>query len=228
MKSSIPKFVAALVVLAAGMTLTIPTYAKDDLPDVTTDRLKRVKSKNVNALYLQDGATLEGYTEVYLVDCAVAFRKNWERDYNRDQYDLSKKVRQSDMDTMKSKLSTEFKEEFTKVLEKGGYKVVTETAPHVLILRPAIINLDVSAPATNRSTGMSRTYTASAGSMTLYLELYDAETSAKIAEVVDSRSAGNNVTFQISNSVTNKSEADRLLKNWASLLVKALDEANGK
>jgi hypothetical protein len=129
---------------------------------------------------------------------------------------------------MKSKLSTEFKEEFTKVLEKGGYKVVTETAPHVLILRPAIINLDVSAPATNRSTGMSRTYTASAGSMTLYLELYDAETSAKIAEVVDSRSAGNNVTFQISNSVTNKSEADRLLKNWASLLVKALDEANGK
>jgi hypothetical protein len=61
-----------------------PAAAKDELPDVTVDGLKRVETKNVDALYLADGATLEPYKRVYLVDCAVAFRKDWKRDYEND------------------------------------------------------------------------------------------------------------------------------------------------
>ena len=46
----------------------------------------------------------------------------------------------------------------------------------VLLVFPNIVNLDITSPDLN-SPNMSRSYSASAGSMTLYLELIDAETS---------------------------------------------------
>ena len=45
----------------------------------------------------------------------------------------------------------------------------------VLILRPSIINLDIAAPDI-MSAGMSRTYTTSAGQMTLLLDIIDGTT----------------------------------------------------
>ncbi len=198
--------------------------AKDKFPAVTEDGLNRVESKHVDAVYWQDGATLEPYTQVMLVDCSVAFKKNWKRDYNRDQRSLQNQVRDSDMDRIKNALSAAFNEEFTKVLEKGGYEVVQNTGENVLLLRPAIVNLDVTAPDL-KTASMSRTYSATAGEMSLYMELYDSTTNAKIGQVLDTQTAGDEGTFRISNSVTNRSEANRVLSKWAGLLVSALDEA---
>ena len=200
--------------------------AKDELPDTTVDGLKRVETKNVDALYIQDGATLEPYKRVYLVDCAVAFRKNWERDYNRDVVDLSRRVSDKDMQRIQSALSEEFKTVFTRELERGGYQITTELASDVLILRPALVNLDVNAPDL-MTAGMSYTIVQSAGSMTLYLEMYDAGTNAKIAMVMDARADPDGMAVR-SNRTTNKAAADRVLRHWADRLVKALDAAHGK
>ena len=80
---------------------------------------------------------------------------------------------------------------------------------NVLILRPAIINLDVSAPDTN-SAGMQRAYTTSAGEMTLLLELLDATTGEVLVRIVDRRQAMDTGRMQWSNSVTNAAEAKPL------------------
>jgi hypothetical protein len=61
-----------------------------------------------------------------------------------------------------------------RVLEEDRYAVVDEAGEDVLLIRPAIINLDVNAPDTPQA-GRSMTYVASAGEMTLYLEAYDSE-----------------------------------------------------
>jgi len=45
---------------------------------------------------------------------------------------------------------------------------------------------------------------------------------------VDEKSARDAGYMRISNSVTNKSEADRILHKWAKLLVEKLDKVNGK
>lgn len=203
------------------------TGTNDALPAVTSDGLKRIDSKKVDALYWADGATLEDYDSVMILDVPVAFRKNWMRDYNASRMDLSHRVSQEDMDRIKAGLSQAFREAFVKTLEEGGYKVVDEPGPNVLLLRPAITNLDVNAPDLNTPDN-TRTFTASAGEMTLYMELYDSATSAKIGEVADEEESIDRSQFQYTNRVTNRAEADRILRKWAGILVDALDEAHGK
>ena len=218
----------SFLVLALGI-LGLPglAAAKDELPDVTVDGLKRVETKHIDALYVAEGATLEPYKRVYLVDCAVAFRKDWMRDYNKDRRDLSGRVNDKDMQRIQEGLAKEFRTVFTRELERGGYQIATELASDVLVLRPALVNLDVTAPDLN-TPSMSYTIVQSAGSMTLYLEMYDGGTNAKIAMVADSRADPDSGIAERANRTTNKAAADRILRHWADRLVKALDTAHGK
>ena len=64
--------------------------------------------------------------------------------------------------------------------------------------------------------------------MTLYLELRDAITGDTIAKIADSQSVRDRGYMNITNSVTNKAEADRMLRRWAQLLVNGLDHAHGR
>ena len=219
----------AIVAIGAVVIAGCATTAKmnSDLPAMTEDGLKLVPSKRVDALYWRDGATLKPYTSVQLAECTVAFKKDWLRNQNQNRYDLATRVKPEDMDRIKAALSTRFNEEFTKVLEKGGYKVVDEGGADVLVLRPAIINLDVTAPDV-RTAGMTRTYTTSAGEMTLYVELFDSATGAKIGQAIDRQRALDNGRITYTNSVTNTAEANRILRKWANLLVDALDEAKAR
>lgn len=223
MKSMALKTKFAIIVLSTFVMAGV-AVAKDKLPEVTEDGLVRIESKKVDAVYWQEGATLEPYTQVKLLDAAVAFKKDWMRDYNRSQRDLSGRVSSSDMDRIKTALAAAFTEEFTKVLQDAGYEIVQNTGEEVLLLRPGIINLDVTSPDT-RSAGTTRTYTASAGAMTLYMELYDSATGAKIGQVMDAQSARENYNFRLSNSVSNRADANRILQKWAGLLADAMTEA---
>lgn len=214
---------ATVVALAfAGAAL-----AKDKLPDQTEDGLDRIKSKNVDAVYWREGATLDQYNRVLIIDAEVAFKKNWQRDYNRDVVGTSGRVRSEDMERIKDGLSKEFTAVFTKQMTEGGYEVVAEPADDVLVLRPAIVNLNVTAPDLQTS-GMNRSYVSSAGEMTLYLEMYDSATGEKIGTVLDAQRARDMGYMQFANRVTNKAEADRMFRKWSNLLVKALDEAHKK
>ncbi len=214
-----------------GILLTVlggcATTTSDSLPAVTSDGLKRIDSKKVDAVYWADGATLSGYDSVMLLDVPVAFRKNWMRDYNSTRVGVSDRVDEKDMDRIKSELSQAFREEFTKTLQDRDYKVVDQPGQSVLLLRPAIVDLDANAPDL-QTASMSRTYTADAGEMTLYMELYDSVTSAKIGEVADHENAMDSGQFMYSNRVSNRAEAERILRKWAGLLADALDEAHGR
>lgn len=203
------------------------TTTNDSLPAVTSDGLKRIDSKKVDALYWADGASLAGYDSVMLLDTPVAFRKNWMRDYNANRISLTHRVSQEDMDRIKAGLSELFKEEFSRTLENGGYKLVDQPGENVLLLRPAITNLDVNAPDLNTPDN-TRSYTAEAGEMTLYMELHDSATSAKIGEIVDHEESMDTMQIQYTNRVTNRAEAQQIVRKWAGLLVDALDEAHGK
>lgn len=210
--------------LAVTMAFSGPIFAKDKLPANTKDGLVLQKDTKVSAVYLKPGETLEDYDKVSITDVYVSFKKNWQRNYNQDVMGLEGRVSDKDMETIKKRLATEFKAVFTKELQdKGGYEVTDTAAKDVLILRPAIINLVVSAPDVNRA-GMGRTFVASAGEMTLYMELYDSLTSDKIAEVIDAQAVGNDGIAHMGGRVGNKAEFDRVLAKWADLLRKRLDE----
>jgi hypothetical protein len=209
----------AILTLAASSAVA----KEDKLPDVTEDGLHRVPDSRMAVVYADPEADFSGYQRVQLLDAYVAFRKNWERD-QRSTSISSTRVTSSDVEKIKQRLADEFHAVFTESLVEGGYPVVDQAAEDVLLLRPAIINLDVNAPDTPRA-GRSRTYTDSAGEMTLYVELYDSVTGDLIAKAVDRRVDRNSGYYTWSNSVTNRAAADRILKGWAEILVTALNEA---
>ena len=221
---------AALAVLL-GTVATAQAADDDWPPKVTSDGLTLVEGTEVAAVWKLDGADFSEYKRVMIVDVGVAFVKNWRRDYNRDERELSRQVSKSDAEKIKQRVADEVKKVFTAELEKAGYAVedydVTLAEADILVLRPAIGDLVVTAPDT-QSTGASRTFTASAGAMTLYLDFFDSVTSATLARVVDRKQAQENSVMQMSNRVTNKSEADRMLKKWAGLLIAKMDTVMGK
>lgn len=206
------------------LVVAAPVLAKEqELPEVTEDGLHRVPDSRMAIVYAEPEADLSGYQKIQLLDAYVAFKKNWERDQRSRSADpLS--VTSRDVEKIKDRLSEEFRAVFTEELEKGGYPVVDAAGDDVLLVRPAIINLDVTAPDTMKA-GRSRTYSKSAGEMTLYIELYDSITGDLIAKAIDRKADQDSGYYTWTNSATNKAAADRILKGWAEILVNALNEA---
>jgi hypothetical protein len=202
----------------------------EPLPEVSPEGLHlKHDSKGARVVYVKPGATLEQYKRVAILDCYVEFDKDWQRDYNSNTMGIQGRVTTADMDRMKAAVSAEFKKVFTKELqEKGGYQVVDTAAPDVLVLRPAIINLIVTAPDL-QTANMSRSVVSSAGQMTLYLELWDSATNTILARILDPQADhAMGGMAQVSSSVSNAAAADRIFRGWAEKLRNGLDSVRGK
>lgn len=220
--------VAALMVLLIGIGGGYPTgvQAKDPPPQATDDGLVLKQSTRERLVYVKPGATLAPYDRVAIIDCYVEFEKNWERDYNRSSTGVDGRVTDKDVERMKEKLAAEFKKVFTDEFHESGYQVVDQAAPGVLVLRPALTNVDVNAPDV-MTAGISRTIVRSAGQMTLYLELWDSATDTIIARIIDAQADDEDFP-RVASSVTNKAAANRILRSWAKELREHLDAATGK
>ena len=200
--------------------------ASEPPPEVSKDGLQLQKQTKQRLVYLKPGATFSPYHRVAILECYVEFRKNWARDYNSEHVELENQVTNNDIERMKSALSTEFKKVFVTELTKGGYQVVDTAAPDVLVLRPALVNVDPTAPDL-MTASMEQTVVRSAGQMTLYLELWDSTTNTILARVMDAQ-ADQQPFAQSANRVTNTAAADTILKSWADELVGHLDAVRSK
>ena len=216
----IPVSLATVLLVTAGTAIA----KQEELPQITEDGLHRVADSKMAIVYAEPGADLAQYERIQLMDAYVAFKKNWARD-QRSRSANKLRVNSRDIEKIKGDLAKEFQTVFKKTLEDGGYEVVGESAEDVLLVRPAIINLDVNAPDT-MSAGRSRTYTSSAGEMTLYIEIYDSVTGDMIAKALDRKAdTARQGYYTWTNSVTNKAAAARILQGWAEILLDVLNEA---
>ena len=218
-------FVASLFVLNAPATQA----ADQQWEQTSADGLQLTRTLPYGAIYMKPGATFEQYKRLALLDCFVQFAKDWQRNYNQNEPDLEMQVSQGDMNRIKTELAAEFKRVFTEELQTdGGYEIVDIAAPDVLVLRPAILNLVVNAPEIESAPVMSATVVASAGQMTLYLELWDSATNTLLARVIDTEADQGRGFAEAGGSVENKVAADSILKNWADRLRKALETARAE
>ena len=209
------------LILLATISVTTMAKSKKELPEYTVEGLKLIPgTKDIAIVYADEGADLSQYDRVYLVEPYVAFKKNWKRDQNRGTI----KVKTSDMDRIKVNVKELFMEVFTEELEKGGYELANERAEDVLIVKPAIIDLYVNAPDI-RTAGRSDTYTDSAGSMTLYIELYDSETDDLLAKALDPTADRQTGFMQWQTGPANRAAGKRMMRPWAEALRKGLDRA---
>jgi len=216
-------FVISLIIVLTAMAGTA-IAKQDELPEVTEDGLHRVPDSKLAIVYAEPGADLAQYQRIKLLDANVAFKKNWARNQRSRSASMLGGVSSRDIEKIKNNLAQEFNTVFRKTLEDGGYEVVEESDEDVLLVRPAIINLDVNAPDTQRA-GRSTTFTESAGEMTLYIEIYDSVTGDLIAKAMDRKADNRRGYYTWTNSVTNAAAARRILKGWATILLDALNEA---
>jgi hypothetical protein len=160
------------------------------------------------------------YSKLLLRPITVEFAKNWDPKRSGSAlYDMH----EPDREKIKTELAEVFAEVFRKELEKGGYPLVTQTAPDVLEIQAAIVNLYITAPDVSMQTAArTKVYTSDAGQMTLIMQLHDSVTSQLLARAYDHRDGGPDM-WQWTTSVTNTAEARRIIASWATALRKALD-----
>jgi len=220
-------FVAISALWAAlAFVCSTALAAAEPPPEVSKDELHLYKQTKERVAYVRPGATFTQYKKVAILDPYVEFSQDWVKNYNRDQRGSSK-IRDSDLERAKKTLQSDFKKIFTEELQKNGrYQVVDSGGPEVLILRPALLNIRVSAPDL-MTPGRSVTYVESAGAMTMYLELWDSASNTILARVVDGQ-VDPNQFGQRSSRVTNQAAADRIMRSWADELRNRLDLVRGK
>jgi len=210
-----------LLLIASLLTASSLCAAQEDGSELDTEGMQLIEDTNLALVYAQPGINWAQYSKIYMDEPFVAFKENWQRDQNRDNPGW---ITDADMEKIKIELSSLFMGVFTEALLEGGYELVLEAGEDVLLIRPAIIGLDVVAPERN-STGLSRTYSESAGEMTLYLELYDSVSGEMLAKALDRKVDRHTGYFEWQNRVTNRAAANRILRVWANILKEGLDDA---
>ncbi len=217
------KQLIAVLLIAYAMCITLPFAAfAEETTSFSFDNLVPVEDASVAMAYIDPDADFSVFTHVMILEPYVAFRANWQRDQNRGR--RSNNVRARDMERIRTDMAAMFKQVFTESLQADdGFEVVDEADYNVLLLRPAIIDLDITAPDV-RSAGRSQTFSASAGAATLYIELFDSVNGTIIGRAADRQASRRGGTMTWSNRVSNSAEARRMLRGWADQLRSFLDQ----
>lgn len=217
-----PKKIIALLALAVAFAgISSLSVTSKDAPEVSHDGLHLDPDvTDVALLYVKPDADFSVYTEFLMLEAYVAFKKNWQRDTKV----AGRRVPNSEMEKIKVEAAELLHESFKKELDEvGGYKFVEKSGDSVMILRPAIIDLDITAPDIPVA-GRVTNYVASAGAATLFLELYDSVSGEILARLIDRKRMQDYGYARWANSVTNRADAARMFRRWASLLRQGMDE----
>ena len=190
-------------------------------PKTTIDGMNLVEGTKMALVYAKPGVDLSQYDRILLIEPTVSFVKDWLKFQNNK---LRQRVTVEDMQRIKTELAALFMEVFKNELQNnGGYKLADQAADDVLIVHPAIVDLNVISPDTP-GTRNQRSAIASVGSMFLFMELIDSVTGDKLVKAMDTK-MDRTRTRPVSNKVRNETAAREMLGEWANLLRLALDEA---
>lgn len=212
--------VFTILVLCVCLPFTV-IAEEDNLPAVTIDGMHRIDGAQMAVVYAKPDVDLSQYKRILLLEPQVAFIKDWQEKQNSV---LRQRVTVDDMQRIKTELAALFMDVFKDELQNnGGYELVDYAAEDVLIVHPAIFDLNVLSPDTPTSRN-ERSAIASVGSMFLYMELIDSVTGDKLVKAMDTK-MDRTRTSRAPNSVRNERAAREMLGAWAELLRLALDEA---
>lgn len=191
-------------------------------PPSNWDGLVQVKSKRLELVYLQPGADFRVYSKVLLEPTEVAFRKDWQRDYNSASRSLSSRVSDREVEEAISAGVDAAHDIFAEAWTKGGYAIVTEPGPDVLRVKTGVLNISVNA--LDRPTaGRSYSFASEAGYATLFVEARDSLSGALLGRAVDNSVAGDS-SAAWRTRVSNRADFRELVQRWADMSVRGMAE----
>jgi Protein of unknown function (DUF3313) len=185
--------------LAMCLALLCSAAGAQVISDVTEDGLVRVPSSRKAGVYRLPDATFAQYRRVMLAPASVVFRKNWDRK-NLDR--LTTGLKPSERQRIADDMALAFHEELVaELVERGGFVLAEAPAPDVLLITPAITELDITAPDAGSTPG-SRSFVRTAGSMTLIMELRDAASGVTVGRIIDHEQARETRELLLVNHIT--------------------------
>lgn len=208
------------LVLAAGLLSAAPAFS-GDTPAMNEDGLPRVDSKALDTVYLAEQADFSGFEQVFVARPDVDFRKNWQRDQNR--YDPHK-VKDRDVERIQGDMADLLQDIISKEFSGAGYALAEAPGPGVLVLEPAIVDLDVTAPDVPDAV-RTFTFSESAGAMTLQLRGLDGATGTPLLDVSDRKRDPRRGWMEWRTRPYNTAVARRLMKAWAKDVRQTVQEA---
>ena len=214
-----PRLAAMTAVLCIAFA---PAAFSADPPAMSPDGLRLVKNTEFAVVYVKPGATLKPYTQFAILNCFVSFAPNWRENM---QTNFNIPITEDQIKQTETELAAEFKKVFVAQLEQGGYQLTTDAGPNVLVLRPAIINLQITAPQDMEDPDENDVDLGR--QMTLFLELYDSVTSELLARVIDPEEASNYGIFTWGSKVGNIEAANQIMTKWSDTLRHYMEAANG-
>jgi hypothetical protein len=206
-------FTAIGFTLALIFTTSPAAFAEDT--GTQFENLVPVDDAEVAVAYIDPEADFSVFKRVMILDTFVSFRSGWQRDQRRGT--RRTRISSRDMDRIKTRVSELFNSVFIDTLEADdGFEIVSEPDYDVLLVRAAIIDLDVTVPDTS-SPGRSRTYSADSGAATLYIELFDSVSGQIIGRALDRQGARNpGSMMRWTNRASNTADARRVFRGWAN------------
>jgi len=215
----IVKLVLAGALTTGVMMVATPAAAGTSEVESIDGLVLKIDEKR-RKLYVRPGATFAGYKRYYLLEPNIAFRRNWQRDTRVN----GRRITDAQMNEIREVAAELLIEVFNEELQAGGYAVSETSGDDVIVFRPAIIDLDITAPDV-ATAGRSRSWTDSSMSATLVLEMFDSQTLEILARGASAQSESSSGFMSRANSVTNRADAKRIYKRWAEKLRAAWDNA---
>jgi hypothetical protein len=216
----LPGVLLALTLLVPAVAGAASKAAAEEA--MSAEGLQKIKVKGVDLAYARPGASLAAYTKVRIAPVQVAFR----RDFDPNRSGSRMRIDPEELERIRADVAKIVQEAFARELARGSYAATDAAGAEVLDVRANIVDLYVNAPDTMEP-GRTRTYTVSAGEMTLVMELADSASGEVLARVYDRREARDTGQLTWTNRVTNQAEAERIAAGWARILRARLDAARG-
>lgn len=216
------RLISAVLLTLVANTVCGCATEPDDVAEssVAAEGLVRSRVAGLQQVFARPDADLSAYDSVLLDPIEVSFRKHW------DPAPAGRTITAEEKREIREGLARILREEFTRELARTDrYRVVDSPGEHVLRIKAEIRDLQINAPDLPRP-GIIRTYTLSAGEMTLVAELRDAPTGELIARVVDRKRDPESARFELTTRVDNVAAARRAAAHWATILREQLDAAH--
>lgn len=210
----------AVAMLCMGLLAMSAAAPGSDIPEIW-DGLVRVKSTQLEAVYLLPGADFRPYDAVLAESSRASFSKRWLTDVNEPMRASGGGISEEDATEILLAMQSNFDEIFAETLRKAGFSVVQGPTPGALQVSTAVIDLYVNAPE-GKSVAIERIFVVQAGRATLVMEVRDSMTGALMARVVDRRAT--RTAAKQASSASDLADFRRLFQDWARSSTAWLDK----
>ena len=213
---------AAKFLFTLGLAAALASGCAADPPpeETTADGLVRVPSRSIGGVYRAPYATFTQYQRLILEPPSISFIKDWTENHPE--------VSPTELARLRAETVELFRDEFTRELVKRGqYKFADEPAHDVLLVAPAIEELDIRTPEAGYEPGNSTFLTGRPVTMKVTGELRDALTGTLIGRVIYLRLPEQNPNgeLRIASRAFNAHEQRLVYAEWSDLVHEALNVA---